>query len=116
MLLMVTKLRFQTVVAGPGMGVAFGLPISTAIARMEATAQALRESAEKVPSSSESAGEKLKAAVKRKLPSRFTATTTPPRAEESESFAEKLKEAVKRKASNSPQRHKERAAKDAQRY
>ena len=70
MLLMLTKLRFQTVMAGPGMGMAFGLPISTAIARMEATAEALRESAEKAPSRSESHGEKLKAAVKRKLPSR----------------------------------------------
>ena len=111
---MVTKLSFST----PDYGMAFGLPINTAIARMEATAQALRESAEKAPGRSESPGQRLKAAVKRKLPSRFTATTAPPRAEESESFAEKLTAATKRLIASrmSPRQAREHAEREKARY
>jgi hypothetical protein len=72
---------------------AFGQPLSVALAALEACAESLQLAREKAPSKSESFGEKVKAAVRRKTGGRATAITA-----DEHSFGQKIKQAVLRRA------------------
>jgi aspartate aminotransferase-like enzyme len=93
-------------------GLAFCLPLSQAIAQLEASALLLRNASEKVAASNtESFGQRIKKAVKAKMRPRVFANA--PESNE-ETFGERVKRAVKEK---SPRRqHAEQAEADRNRY
>jgi len=76
-----------------GFGLAFGLPIETAVEQLHATARELEAAAEKVSARGESFGQRIKAAVQRRL-----SCSHGPRADGGESFGQKVKQAVERRS------------------
>jgi hypothetical protein len=114
---MLTKL--QSVVAGPGMGMAMGLPIDVTLARIEASAAALRVSAEKAPGgrSGKSFGQMIAKAVKARTAKARIAVFA--EGGEEQSFGEKIAEAIKRKTgsrSGTRQQHDKAAEAEGKRY
>jgi len=92
-----------------GFGLAFGLPIDTAVEQLNATARQLDAARAKAPSRDDSFGQRIKNAVQRRMSHSHS-----PQAEGEQTFGQKVKQAIERRSGRT--QHERQADAERNRY